>query len=86
MTTSATQESGVTLIDSGAERVSVAFSVAKSSAGYRYTDLRVVNTVDADPQRLTVAEIVSESVAGFTVLLSGATDTANYSLQWGVEI
>ena len=78
-------EVGLTSIPSGAQTVDVTFQTNKLSSQYNFNELAVENTTDTTP--LTIyATLVSHSVAGFSVSLSGITDTANYQLRWAVEV
>lgn len=72
-------------IGNGEERVAVVFDVEKLNADYRFTELVVVNSTDGDPMRIWPATVIAKSVTGFTVLLNGAVDSANYKLRSIVE-
>lgn len=75
---------GVADISNAASSVSVTFSTALPDASYKLTSAQVVNTTDGTPLSLSVGTLTARSATGFTVLLSGAADSANYDLEYTV--
>ena len=74
------EKSGSESISDASASVSVTFGTAFSDATYGMA-LCIENTVDADP--LAHAYVVTaKSTTGFTLELSGLTDSSNYSLNW----
>lgn len=86
MTASSTRETGEETLTALTSEVAVVFEVEKTSASYRFTELQIINTTDPDPARITVASVIAKTVSGFTVRLSGETDSANYVFAWGVKV
>lgn len=81
-----TFESREDAIANGAERVAVVFDTEKNTADYHFDELAIVNTTDGDPMRVWTATIIAKATTGFTVLLNGAVDSANYKLRSTVEV
>jgi hypothetical protein len=78
-------ENGLTPIPLGAQTVAVFFTTEKLSSSYTFNEMAVQNTIDNTPLNI-LAALTSSAVGGFTVALSGITDTANYVLKWEVEV
>ncbi len=78
-------ENGLTPIPLGAQTVDVLFSTQKLASNYTFNEMAVQNTIDGIPLNI-LAALTSTSISGFTVALSGITDTANYILKWEVEV
>ena len=74
------EKSGSESISDASASVSVTFGTAFADATYGIA-IAMENVTDADP--LAFAMIVTaKSTTGFTVELSGVTDSANYDLNW----
>lgn len=69
-----------TAIGSGSSTVAVTFATAFPHASYKVASCEVVNTTDGSPLGISVQTITARSTTGFTVALSCATDSANYTL------
>ena len=78
-------ENGLTPIPLGGQTVAVIFGTQKLASNYTFNEMAVQNTIDGTPLNI-LAALTSQSIAGFTVALSGITDTANYFLKWEVEV
>ncbi len=78
--------SGEVAISSAASSVAVTFSVAMPSANWKFRSLQIINTTDGSPLNITTGIVTARSAAGFTIHLTGVTDSANYILQYVVEI
>ena len=79
-------EARVDAIPNGADRITVTFATPKSSPDYSFEELVVSNVVDADPLRVWSATVIAQSETGFTALLNGFVDSANYSLRSTVAV
>lgn len=77
-------ESGLTQLTVGVQSKAIVFTVTKAAA-YVIVEAEIVNTLDATPIDLGW-KITSESLTGFTVLLSGLPDSANYFFRWYVQV
>jgi len=77
-------ESGYTNLTSGQQTKVITFTVAKIAV-YDFVELEIVNVTDATPINFSF-EITAKSLTGFTITLSGLPDTANYYLQWTVQV
>lgn len=73
---------GQAAISNGASSVAVTFSTVYSSASWTLLAAYVRNTTDATPAALGVKTMTVRTAAGFTVLLDGPTDSANYVLEY----
>lgn len=69
-----------TTIGNGDSTVAVTFATAFPHATYKIASCEVVNTTDGSPLGISVQTITARSTTGFTVALSCATDSANYTL------
>lgn len=76
--------SGTTPLVSGQNYIEVVFDAAQDNTDWVLTGCVVVNTVDATPLNLEPGILTVKSTTGFTLQLSGAPDSVNYSLQWAV--
>jgi hypothetical protein len=74
---------GLTPIPNGQAYVDVAFPDAQPDANW-ILRCQVVNLVDAAPLAISPGTVITKTTTGFRILLSGAPDSANYLLQWGV--
>jgi hypothetical protein len=80
-------QAGAKDIASGASAVTVTFATAFSGTAWVFTGAPlVVNTTDENPLNLMCGTVVSRTAGGFTVLLSGATDSPNYDLHYQCEL
>ncbi|PTY02566.1 hypothetical protein DB346_08440 [Verrucomicrobia bacterium LW23] len=79
-------EYGETAIANGAESVAVEFAVPKISAAWHLLSWYVRNASDPDPLRLWPVTLGAQTDEGFTALLNGPTDSANYMLVWHVVV
>lgn len=76
-------KSGKTAITSGHDYVTVVFSAAYPNASWHFVGAPyITNIVDATPVGLVIVGVTARTASGFTVRLSGATDSANYKLEW----
>ena len=76
-----------TALASGISTKSVTFAVALSSANWHFLGTPfITNTTDATPLGLSVVALTARSASGFTVAFSGATDSANYVLEWSARV
>ncbi len=78
-------ETGVLNLAQGVSSADIAFAVRKLSSEYLFQELVVENIVDPSPLTI-IATPTDHSIAGFSVSLSGVTDTPNYRLRWAVEV
>jgi hypothetical protein len=73
--------SGVSTIPSASNVASVVFPFPVS--GQWNLDVCVIlNTIDPTPLNLIPGAITQSTNRGFSILLSGATDSPNYQLSW----
>jgi hypothetical protein len=72
----------ITPIVSGQDWIAVTFDEVQSDALWTFTQLLVVNTVDAPPLKISPAILTRKTTTGFRLQLSAAADTANYALHW----
>lgn len=76
---------GKTAIANGAFQVAVVFAVPLATAAWHFAGLPTIsNTVDVGAGNITCGTLTARSNLGFTIQLQGATDTANYKLEWVV--
>lgn len=75
-------ETGIDDIGNGEDSVEITFSSPLANSRYRVL-ASLENVVDATPSEYAFT-VVSKEVSGFTVELSGLTDSANYKLSWTV--
>jgi hypothetical protein len=74
------EKSGSESISDASASVSVTFGTAFSDATYGIS-IAMENVTDADPLAFGMI-VTAKSTTGFTVELSGVTDSANYDLNW----
>jgi hypothetical protein len=72
----------ITPLVNGQSYIQVTFAVVQPDASWKFTQLLVVNTTDADPLNIMVATLSRKTATGFRLQLSGAPDSANYYLHW----
>lgn len=72
--------SGQQAIANAASTVTVTFGAAESDTNY-YITATLENTTDSPPSIYAII-VSGKTVNGFTVTLSGVTDSANYKLNW----
>lgn len=77
-------ESGTVELTIGQTQVNVTFETFKISADYQFDSLYIENLVDEPAGAIEIVPTV-RTQAGFTVELSGAPPTANYTLYWKVQ-
>ncbi len=83
---------GTVAIGNGDSSVTTLFAdssteaAAFPSASWRFRDVRVVNTTDGSPATLNPATLTARSATGFTILLTGPTDSANYTLEYTADL
>ena len=77
-------EEGYTNLPVGQQEVTIPFTVQKV-ADYVFAELEIVNIADATVLTITT-EIVAFDSNGFSVILNGTPDTANYYLKWRVGV
>jgi hypothetical protein len=65
--------------------VVVNFVTQKWSNDYEFSVLYIENDVDPNPMDIEAVP-VKRAVSGFTLELTGAPDTANYTLYWRVKV
>jgi hypothetical protein len=75
-------EEGVVSVGAGVSTINVTFDTAQADSNYTPT-FSLQNTVDANPSEYS-ATVTAKSTTGFSVSLSGPTDTANYKLAYSV--
>lgn len=75
-------EEGIVNIGAGVSNVNVTFDTAQMDTGYSPV-IAIINTSDANPSEYSWT-ITAKSTTGFTVSLSGPTDTSNYKLAYQV--
>jgi hypothetical protein len=75
-----TTNEGVETISNGSNTVSVTFSGTQSTDQYPIM-ATIENTTDANPSQYGYV-VTTKTVNGFTLLLSAATDSANYKCNW----
>lgn len=78
-------ESGISMIPQGVSTFSVVFDVQKASDNYAFVELAVENLLDSNPLSIT-PELRTRTRDGFSVDLSGMTDSPNYKLRWNVYV
>ena len=78
-------EDGQTPIGNGATQVDVSFVGKKANDQYTFNELDVKNFLDPSPLAIS-AQVILQTENGFSVLLSGVPDTANYVLRWEVAV
>ena len=86
MTATDTKENGIADIAEGGDSVVVTFDVEKASAAYRFTELQVINLIDGNTLALRHSCVTGQTTTGFSIILSGNTDSGNYKLRWRVEV
>lgn len=77
-------ESGTVDLETGQTQVNVTFETFKISDDYQFDSLYIENLVDEPAGAIEIVPTV-RTQAGFTVELSGAPPTANYTLYWKVQ-
>jgi hypothetical protein len=78
-------EKGKTVLVSGQNYIAATFATAQTYNTWRFLELIVVNTVDANPLNIMPGIVTIKSTTGFRLQLSGAPDSGNYSLQWAIS-
>ena len=78
-------ENGITNLAANVQSATVQFTTQKLSSQYTFNELGIENTLDASPLTI-LPTLVSHSTIGFSVVLNGITDTANYKLRWEVNV
>ena len=74
---------GKTALANGAATLTVTFSTPLASAAWHFAGLPTIrNTTDGSPLGITVVGLTARTASGFTLALSCATDSANYSAEW----
>jgi hypothetical protein len=81
--TSDSQQSGVEAIGDASNTVAVTFDTELDDTNYSISTL-IENTTDGDPAMFGKMVTV-KATTGFTLKLSGLTDSANYKLNWLVR-
>jgi len=71
-----------TVIGSGVVSIAVTYAAAFADTNYAVL-ANLINTIDPNPA-IYAQTIIAKTTTGFTVLLSGETDSANYVLDWTV--
>lgn len=71
---------GIESISNASSTVAVTFTEAFSDTTYSI-EATIVNTTDGTPSQYSYI-VTSKATTGFTLTLSGATDSANYDLEW----
>lgn len=78
-------ETGIYNIPINTSAFDITFATEKAGALYTFNEMSIENS--SDPSPLTIlAAITTRSITGFSVALTGVTDTANYRLRWEVEV
>jgi hypothetical protein len=81
------RRAGTRDIATGESSVTVAFPTAFATDAWGFAGpLVIVNTTDLSPLNLMCGTVTARHAGGFTVLLSGATDSPNYELQYRCEL
>lgn len=73
---------GVYDIPDATSVVTVTFATPFPSASWVFLDKQVVNVTDGSPYTLVPGTLTSRSAFGFTLLLNGDTDSANYDFEY----
>ena len=80
------EKAGIEAFSNGSNTVSVTFSSNFSSVNYVPT-FSIINTVGGASASQYSCTVSAQSISGFTVKISGLTDTGNYKLAWrAIEI
>ena len=69
-------------IAASADSFTITLPIAQPTAAYAISAV-LVNTVDTDPQMLTMV-VTARATGSFSVKLSAPTDSANYKIRWAV--
>ena len=77
-----TQDQGLVAIDSGVSTVNVAFVGPRTNTSY-VVNCMLRNSVDAVPS-IYAFMVTVKTVNGFSIILSGDTDSANYVLEYSI--
>lgn len=73
-------KTGSESLSSGVQSINVTFGEAMANTNYKLT-YSLLNTTDANPSSYT-SVVTAKTTTGFTIQLSGQTDSANYVLEW----
>lgn len=78
-------QSAKTQIGNGVAAVTVSFATV-GTVSWHFAYIYIRNTDDGSPLVFPPPTLTTRSATGFTVTLSGATDSANYYLEWGISL